>query len=108
MAIATASLPESGKLPLNVRFVAGIHHVVSTSPLLFCLVGTSMPVACNAMAETFFKTIEPELVWRTVFYARNEAGQAIARCIDAFYNPVRRHCGLDHISPAQFERTASC
>jgi len=31
----------------------------------------------------------------------------LARYIDGFYNPVRRHSALDHISPAQFERTAS-
>lgn len=61
----------------------------------------------NAMVETFFKTIKSELVWRTVFYTRAQAEQAIARYIDGFYNPVRRHSALDYISPAQFERTAS-
>jgi len=61
----------------------------------------------NAMVETFFKTIKSELVWRTVFYTRDEAAQAIARYIDGFYNPVRRHSALDYISPAQFERTAA-
>ena len=61
----------------------------------------------NAMVETFFKTIKSELVWQTVFYTRAQAEQAIARYIDGFYNPVRRHSALDYISPAQFERTAS-
>jgi transposase InsO family protein len=61
----------------------------------------------NAMVETFFKTIKSELVWRTVFYTRDEAATAIARYIDGFYNPVRRHSALNYISPAQFERTAS-
>ena len=61
----------------------------------------------NAMVETFFKTLESELVWRTVFYSRSEAEQAIARYIDGFYNPVRRHSALDFISPAQFERLAA-
>lgn len=61
----------------------------------------------NAMVETFFKTIKSELVWRTVFYTRTQAEEAIARYIDGFYNPVRRHSALDYISPAQFERTAS-
>ncbi len=61
----------------------------------------------NAMVETFFKTIKSELVWRTVFYTRAEAATAIARYIDGFYNPVRRHSALDYTSPAQFERTVS-
>ena len=61
----------------------------------------------NAMVETFFKTIKSELIWRTVFYTRVQAEQAIARYIDSFYNPVRRHSALDYISPAQFERIAA-
>ena len=46
------------------------------------------------MAETFFRTITSELVWRTVFYTRAEAEQAIARYIDGFYNLVRCHSAL--------------
>ena len=36
----------------------------------------------NAMVETFFKTLKSELVWRTVFYTRHQADQAIGRYID--------------------------
>ena len=61
----------------------------------------------NAMVETFFKTLKSELVWRTIFYTRREANQAIARYIDGFYNPVRRHSALDFSSPAQFEKQAA-
>jgi len=57
----------------------------------------------NSMAETFFKTLKAELVWRSSFDTRQEAEQAIARYIDGFYNPVRRHSALDFTSPAQFE-----
>src|ERR1700675_118888 len=60
----------------------------------------------NAMVETFFKTLKSELVWRTVFYTRQEADQAIGRYIDGFYNPVRRHSALDFTSPAQLAKTA--
>jgi putative transposase len=61
----------------------------------------------NAMVETFFKTLKSELIWRTVFYNRIEADRAIARYIDGFYNPVRRHSALDFTSPAQFEKLAA-
>ena len=60
----------------------------------------------NAMVETFFKTLKSELVWRTIFHTRAEAEQAIARYIDGFYNPVRRHSALNFVSPVQFERLA--
>ncbi len=59
------------------------------------------------MAETFFKTIKSELVWRTLFYTRAEATQAIAGYIDGFYNPVRHHSALDYLSPAQFEQAVA-
>ena len=61
----------------------------------------------NSMVETFFKTLKSELVWRTRFQTRSEAREALARYIDGFYNPTRRHSALDFVSPAQFElRTA--
>ena len=60
----------------------------------------------NAMVEIFFKTLKSELVWRTTFFTRAEAERDIARYIDGFYNPVRRHSALDYLSPAQFEKQA--
>jgi putative transposase len=62
----------------------------------------------NAMVETFFKTLKSELVWRSVFHTRAQAENAIARYIDGFYNPVRRHSALDFLSPAQFEKREAC
>jgi putative transposase len=61
----------------------------------------------NAMVETFFKTLKSEIVWRTVFYTRQQADRVIGRYIDGFYNPVRRHSALDFTSPAQFEKHAA-
>lgn len=61
----------------------------------------------NAMVETFFKTLKSELIWRTVFHTRRETETAIARYIEGFYNPTRRHSSLDYLSPAQFERSAA-
>jgi transposase InsO family protein len=58
----------------------------------------------NAMVETFFKTLKNELVWRTTFQTRAEAIVALARYIDGFYNPRRRHSALGFTSPIQFER----
>lgn len=58
----------------------------------------------NAMVETFFKTLKSELIWRTIYQTRAQAKIAIARYIDGFYNPIRRHSALDYLSPAQFER----
>jgi transposase InsO family protein len=61
----------------------------------------------NAMVETFFKTLKSELVWRTVFYTRQQADRAIGRYMDGFYNPVRRHSALNFTSPALFAKHAA-
>jgi putative transposase len=60
----------------------------------------------NAMVETFFKTIKAELIWPTAWQTRQQAENAIARYIDGFYNPVRRHSSLGFQSPIAFERKA--
>ena len=60
----------------------------------------------NAVAESFFKTLKTELVWRTSFQTRHEAVNAIAHYIDGFYNPSRRHSALGYLSPVQFEKLA--
>jgi hypothetical protein len=52
----------------------------------------------KAMAGTLFKTIKSELVWRTSFQSRRQAGNAIARYIDGFDNPVRQHSALGYKS----------
>ena len=60
----------------------------------------------NAMVETVFKTLKAELIWRTIFLSRSAAEIAIRRCIDGFYNPVRRHSALGYKNPCDFEAAA--
>ena len=60
----------------------------------------------NAMVETVFKTIKSELIWRTAFASRVQAGKAIGNYIEGFYNPRRRHSSLGYVSPATFETAA--
>lgn len=60
----------------------------------------------NSMVETFFKTIKSELIWPVAWQSRQQAENAVARYIDGFYNPVRRHSSLGFQSPISFERKA--
>ena len=57
----------------------------------------------NAMAESFFATLECELVDRRRFRTQTEARMAVFRFIEGWYNPHRRHSGLDYESPVSFE-----
>ncbi len=58
----------------------------------------------NALAESFFATLECELIDREIFATRDEARTKIFDFIEAFYNPRRRHSALDYLSPIEYER----
>lgn len=59
----------------------------------------------NAMAESFFATLECELIDRNSFETQAEARMAIFEFIEAWYNPHRRHKALGQKSPINFERS---
>jgi putative transposase len=58
----------------------------------------------NAMAESFFATLECELIDRRSWPSKTEARMALFTYIEGWYNPRRRHSALGQISPANFER----
>lgn len=58
----------------------------------------------NALAESFFSSMQVELLDRQPWRTRQELANAIFEWIEAFYNPVRRHSGLDYLSPIDYER----
>lgn len=58
----------------------------------------------NAMAESFFATLECELLDRSRFKTHAQARNAIFDFIEGFYNPQRRHSSLGYVSPVAFER----
>ena len=58
----------------------------------------------NAMCESFFATLECELIDRSKFRTHDEARTAIIDFIEGFYNTRRRHSAIGYCSPIQFER----
>lgn len=57
----------------------------------------------NAVAESFFRTLKVELVYRRRFPTRQEAKTAIVEYIELFYNRRRCHSSLGYLSPAEYE-----
>jgi putative transposase len=58
----------------------------------------------NAMAESFFASLECELLDRRSFETKSQARLALFSYIEGWYNPRRRHSALGRMSPANFER----
>ena len=56
-----------------------------------------------AMAESFFSSLEAELLARRRFASQAEARMAVFSYIEGFYNPVRLHSALGYRSPIAYE-----
>jgi putative transposase len=60
----------------------------------------------NALCESFFATLECELLDRQRFPTPAVARDAVFDFIEGWYNPRRRHSALAYLSPCDYERRA--
>lgn len=58
----------------------------------------------NAMAESFFASLETELIDRSAWPTRATARLAVFDWIERFYNRARSHSAIGYMAPAEFER----
>lgn len=58
----------------------------------------------NAITESFFATLECELLARSTFRTPTQARTALFAYIEGFYNPHRRHSALGYLAPAAYEQ----
>lgn len=57
----------------------------------------------NSMIESFWSTMQRELLDRQRWTTKTQLASAIFEWIEAFYNPVRRHTSLGDLTPVDFE-----
>ena len=57
----------------------------------------------NSMMESFWSTMQRELLDRRSWQTRSELAAAIFEWIEAFSNPVRRHTSIGSLAPADYE-----
>jgi hypothetical protein len=57
----------------------------------------------NAMCESFFATLECELLDRRRFKTQAEARTAVFAFVEGFYNRRRRHSSIGYLSPVEYE-----
>jgi len=70
------------------------------------LLGSMGRIGCgldNAVAESFFGSMQIELLDRQAWTTRDQLGSAMFEWIEGFYNPTRRHSSLGYLSPADYE-----
>ena len=58
----------------------------------------------NAVAESFFATLEKDRLRRHSLATRQEARIAPFDSIETFYNPIRLHSTLHYRSPVDYEK----
>ena len=69
-----------------------------------CSMGSVGDCYDNAMAESYFATLECELLARHAFQNHLEARTALFEYIEVFSNRQHRHSALDYLSPNAYER----
>ena len=57
----------------------------------------------NALCESFFATLECELIEQETFADRSEARHSVFRFIEGWYNPNRLHSTIGYLSPVDYE-----
>ena len=60
----------------------------------------------NACAESFFKTLKRELETLDGRHSAAEVRQSVFMYIEAYYNRIRIHSGLDYVAPNEFNLSA--
>lgn len=71
------------------------------------LLGSMGKIACaydNSLMESFFGSMQIELLDRRTWQTRTELANAIFEWIEAWYNPCRRHSAPTYLSPIDYER----
>ena len=69
--------------------------------------GTVGDALDNAVAESFFASLQCELLDRHPWPTRAGLARAMFAWIETFYNPTRRHSTLGYLSPIDYETAAT-
>ena len=57
----------------------------------------------NAMAESFWATLEVEYFYRHAFATKAQVYDGVSEWIEVFYNRYRRHSAISFLSPVAYE-----
>lgn len=86
------------------QFTSGVFRQRLAEAGIVASMGRTGDCYDNALMESFFATLECELLGRSAFTSTTDARLAVFSFIEGFYNPRRRHSALDYASPDDYER----
>ena len=98
--------PESGLIhhsDRGVQYACGEYQRILAAQQIRCSMSRKGDCWDNAVAESFFATLEWELIERSDWHTRREAERDIFNYIEVWYNRERRHSTLGYLSPADYE-----
>jgi len=90
----------------GTTYASGTYQDVLANHGVVCSMSRKGDCWDNAVAESFFSTLEFECARGQTFSSRNVARREVADYILSFYNPTRLHSYLGYRSPMEFERVA--
>jgi putative transposase len=106
-----------GKRRPDVGLIHHSDHGCQYTSLLFgqrcqdlriqCSMGSGGDWFDNALVESFFATLECELLAQHRFRTHDEARAVVFEWLEVFYNRQRRHSALGYQSPAVYEQTST-
>ena len=107
---------EASSLPSQPLALEALRPSIESAPCTACALGQRLRQAgflgClgsvgdaldNAVAGSFFASLQTELLDRRSWSNRHQLAQAIFEWVEAWHNPRRRHSVLGSLSPVQFE-----
>ena len=87
----------------GVQYACGEYQRALAAQQIRCSMSRKGDCWDNAVAESFFATLEWELIERSDWHTRREAERDIFNYIEVWYNRERRHSTLGYLSPADYE-----
>ena len=87
----------------GVQYACGAYQEILAREKITCSMSRSGDCWDNAVAESFFATLEWELLEREDWHTHAEARRALFEYLEVWYNRKRRHSGLGYRSPAEHE-----
>lgn len=77
-------------------------ELISATPLVNQSMSRKGDCWDNAVAESFFKTIKTEWIYRQSYATRKQAALSVFEYIETWYNTQRRHSSLNYLSPMEY------